>query len=124
MGKYDITALKAVVDVGVAVAGVVKNSLLDGKIDINDIGFLIPVIPTLGPFFENIGDVGNELFELDKEEMDELVAYTKPKVDAAFSDEKVKAIVSNSLRLGLHLGGLISALKGEEARPLPAPEQG
>lgn len=120
-GKHGVDALKSIVDLGMAVAGFVKNASLDGKIDLNDIGFLIPIIPTLGPFFEKLGTIDDEFLEIDKDDEDNLVAYTKPKLDASLTDEKIREIVRHSLRIGLHVGGLLSALKSGGVNPVPAP---
>ncbi len=109
-GKYGVENLKQLMDLGFGMGNVAKAALADGKIDLQDLAQLVPILPLLGPAIDDIDVAPKELTELDKQDADALIAHGRSKL-SGMPDDKLKAIVQHSLRIGLEVGLMISKLK-------------
>lgn len=89
---------------------VVKSAQADGKIDANDLGQLLTLIPTVGPAIDGIAEVPKEIGDLSGEELAELVAYISAH-QALADDAKIKAVISGGLKVVAGALEVINALK-------------
>jgi hypothetical protein len=96
-GQYGLKETKEVLDfisAGVA-AGVAIGA--DGKVDVQDLGQLLTVIPSVGPAFDSIALVPKEVGELDDADALELIAYVGAKL--VLPGDKAKIVLNHSLRM-------------------------
>jgi hypothetical protein len=107
---YNIKNTKEVLDLAFAGGMAVKNALADGKIDLQDVGHLMPVIMLAGPALEDIALVPKEIGDLNAQEAQELMDYAKQKLDPILSDEALKAKINKGLKLGVSLAEFLIEL--------------
>jgi hypothetical protein len=100
-----INETKDVVLAAVALGNAVSKSLEDGKIGISDVGSFVGAVTALPAALAGIGQVKAELADLDDAEKAELLAAVKSHFDIA--DDKVEAIVEDSLKLVVALHGFV-----------------
>ena len=118
-GQYGVENLKQLLDLGFGIGQIARGALADGKIDFNDLALLMPLFPLLGPAISNVDQVPKEFMDLDKDDQDKLIMHGKAKL-AGLPDDEIKEIVRHGLRMGLHLGGMLSILL-KKAPPAPKP---
>ena len=111
MSEYGLKETKEVLDLMFAGGQAVKSALADGKLDLNDVGFLMPVVMSAGPALEDMSLVPKEFGDLDAEEAKELLQYAKTKLDPMLSDEQLKMKVEKGLKLAFALVELLVELK-------------
>lgn len=96
-GQYSIKETKELLDVAIAGAHAGFNIAADGKVDMNDLQHVLPMLPVLQPGFDKIDQVPKELGELDAQEAADLVAHVTTKL--AVSDEKAKIYINYGLKM-------------------------
>jgi hypothetical protein len=105
-----IEETKDVVKFGVSLANAVIKSLEDGKISIGDaLNFISPATKTPAAF-SGIDKVPAELADLTAEEQQELIITVQSELEV--TDEKAKAIVTESLKTIVQLYNLVAVIKG------------
>lgn len=75
----------------------------DGKIDINDATFLLPVIPTLAPALAEIESVKDELADLEHEELERLAKVVAMRVGQLIGKEEMLVKIEKGLAVALAL---------------------
>lgn len=107
--KMDTKNTKELIGLVIKTANAIKDAGADGKIDIADIGLILPLIPAIGPAVENIASVPAELADMDQAEAQELIDMVKN--DLKIGDEHTKNIIAASLKLVGAGVELIKAIK-------------
>lgn len=107
--KVGIENLKAVVDLGLAVVEAGVKISADGKVDAQDLGAVVAVIPAIPPAIAAGGQIPAELSDLDSEEAAELAAHVMAKL--AVDDAKARAVIEASLKVAVAVVGLVKAVK-------------
>lgn len=97
MGKLPITALSALIVLGMHTGEAIKKSLDDGKFNISDLPNFIPVFPYVGPAFEHIGEVPKQFADIDAEEAEQLKQEVLKAVGEVIDQEKLVAQIDASL---------------------------
>lgn len=69
VGQYGIKETLEVIDFGMAIISGMYQAKADGKIDMNDIGFIMPAGMAAPAAFEGITEVMNEIKDLKEEEV-------------------------------------------------------
>lgn len=111
MGKtMDIKNTKEVLDLAFTLGGVYKNAMTDGKLALDDLAYLMAVVPKFQPAVEDINMVIDELKDLSTAEAQELLAYAKAKSDENISNEDLANKVVKGLTAALAVGEFIAVL--------------
>jgi hypothetical protein len=92
-----ITALSALIVLGMHVGEGFKKSLDDGKLTLTDLPNFIPVFPYVGPAFENIAEVPKQFADIDTDEAAELKAEILKAVGEVIDQERLVAQIDASL---------------------------
>lgn len=95
--QLPITALAALIVLGMHVGEATKKSLDDGKFDITDVPNFLPVIPYVGKAFENIKDVPAQFKDIDANEADELKKLIIESIGEVLDQEKLVSQIDASL---------------------------
>jgi hypothetical protein len=96
---YGTKETKDVLVLAFKLGGAVKASMADGKFDFNDAGNFFPVIPSVGPAFENIGLIPKEMGDLTEAEALDLEATISQEVGELISKEKLVLQINSGLKL-------------------------
>ena len=108
--KKGIQHTKELLDLVFSLGGVVKQGLDDGKLDANDLGLLMLVLPKLQPAFDGIGEIPAEFKDLDEAEGKELLAHVSAGAAGVFTDEELKAKIDAGLKAGMAIYDFIKVL--------------
>jgi len=111
MSQYGVQETKEVLDLMFAGGGAVKSALADGKLDLNDLAYLMPVVMSAGPAFQDISKVPKELGDLDEDEAKDLVAYMSQKLGPLVPEPVLKEKIEKGLKLALSLAEFLIVLK-------------
>lgn len=102
MSQYGIKETKEVLALGFSLGKALKSAKEnDGKIDLNDIGLLLTVIPNVVPAVNDISLVPKELKDLDAAEGQELLDYARQELGDTLSDEELVAQIAAGLEFGI-----------------------
>ena len=96
-----VKEIKEVIKFVVLLGNAIGGSLEDGKWGLDDIGKFMPAIAALIPAINGIGIVGDELNDLEDEELAELVEYFKDEFDVPQDD--VEDMIENGFDLAVEL---------------------
>lgn len=107
---YSIQNTKEVLDFAFAGAGAVKSAMADGKISLEDLGYLMPVVMTAGPAFQDLGKVPKELGDLSEEEAKEVLEYASSKLGVLITDPQLKVKIDKALKVALALAEFLAVL--------------
>lgn len=111
MGNYGIEKSKQLLMLGFGMGGTVKKSLADGKIDITDVQYLVPLLPQFLPLVEDFDQIPKEFSDIDELEVKELLAFSASHLGGLVESEKLAAQVKASFELGLAVLNLIKSFK-------------
>ena len=114
----DIKNTKEIVSLVSALVQAYISAKSDGKIDLNDIAFLIGILPRLNPAIDDIKEVTGELKDLDESETKEVVNAIKDIV-GELADEKCIELAEEAIKIGIAAYEIVKILKREET---PEPE--
>lgn len=106
MSKVGIENIKEVYTLIAASLLAVQAANADGKIGLEDLGQLMVILPAAGPAFDQIGQVGAELKDMDEAEEKELHDH----IDAKFGEGKWEMIGEDLSLAGLHLASVYAKL--------------
>jgi hypothetical protein len=95
-------------DLGLAVAKAGKEAMADGKVNLFDVGVLLPLFPKVAPALADAEQVAAELKDLDESETAELLAYAKTKLPEVIDDADLRRKVVVYLKAGLAIAEAIS----------------
>jgi hypothetical protein len=95
--KLPITALSALIVLGMHTGKAVKTSLDDGKLNLADMPNFLPVFPYVGPAFENIAQVPKQLSDIDAEEAEQLKTEILAAVGEVIDQERLVKQIDASL---------------------------
>lgn len=101
--KMDIQNTKEVLVLMVKAGEAFKLANADKKIDFNDLGYLMTVLPAAQPAINDIGLIPKELGDLDEAEMSELKNLILADLGGLMGEEKLLLQISAGLDL-LHAG--------------------
>ena len=107
---YGIKETKEVLDFMFAGAGAVKNSLADGKIDLNDLGHLMPVVLAAGPAFTDITKVPKELGDLTIVEAEAVMLHMSKRLNVLIDDAALRVKIDKALGVALSLAEFLAVL--------------
>lgn len=86
-GKVGIKETKEVLKFGILAKDVIVAAKADGKINLGDLGLVLPLVGPLNGAIEGAEQIPAELADLDAAEFDELVALAKDTVDGFVPDD-------------------------------------
>jgi hypothetical protein len=107
--KLGIKETKEAVDLVLAVAKIVVEATKDGKVDAQDLGLLIALIPVVQPAVEGANQIAAELKDLEVAEATELAAHVAAKL--ALPTEKAQAVAQAALKAAVAVFALVKAIK-------------
>jgi hypothetical protein len=110
-GSFGVKATKEALDCAFAVVSAFQLANADGKINFNDVVFVIPIFPTIGPVVADAALIPKELGELDAAEEADLMEYAATKLNSTVSDVSLRAKVRSLVHLGLALAESVSVFR-------------
>jgi len=123
-GKYDVHNTKEVLALMFGAWGAIdaaKES--DGKIDFNDFGHLMPLVPKFQPAIDDIAMIPRELLELDAEDSKDLLDFSAKELKMRVDDPLLIQKVNSSLQAAIYIGVAITAWRKKPEvleEPVPA----
>lgn len=102
--------LKEALDLVLGGISVVGQAKADGKIDMNDLAFLIQLMPKIGPALDGVGEIPSEVSDLSAEEVADMASHVMARL--AVDDAKAKALISGGFKV---IGGAVEIIKGLKA---------
>lgn len=108
-GKFGIKDTKEVLDLGFGCLDVWKAANADDKIDLNDLGHLLILVPKVKPAIDDIKLVLKELGELDAGDSSELLTWAAGRIGATVGDPIVVNKVVATLNFVLAAVGAYGA---------------
>lgn len=103
--------LKFILGLGVGV----DNSLGDGKIDVDDFGFLLPALLSAGEAFKDISKVPQELKDLSASELEELSDFIKQ--EFSLKNKNIERLVEAGLGISIQIYQLILEIQALKKSP-------
>jgi len=80
----------------------------DGKVSVEDVTTLFRLIPVVGPAFDNLKAIPEELKDMDPSEAAELVAHVATRL--ALENEKAQVITEKSLKCAVSIYDLVKTI--------------
>lgn len=117
MSKVGIENLEEAAMAVLETMDVVDDTLADGKVNFNDLGQIMR-LPSIISKFSSLGNVDDELFDLDSDEQAELTAKVKSKVIELNSDlesDKISLIAEKVILAAINLAGAVSLFTAKAA---------
>lgn len=115
-GQYGIQETKEALKLVFAGFKVAQDANADGKVDLNDLGHVIQLVPLVGPAFGNIGQVPKEFADLSTEEGAELIAFTAAELNLTSPKAKIFLVYGlKALKRVVEQAGDVKAMKAELA---------
>lgn len=87
--KYGTQETKEALVLAFKVGGAIKKAGADGNYDASDFQHVLPVIPYVGPAFENASLIVKEVKDLDTAELAEIKELCLKEAGELISDEKI-----------------------------------
>lgn len=100
-----------VIDFGIAVSELVVKSMKDGKIGVEDVQHIFPVILAAGPAFSGIGELKDELSDLSAEELAKIRDHVLAKMPNL--GDKWMITASEALKIAISVYNIIEAHKSK-----------
>lgn len=107
--QKSVKELKECLDLVLAGLEIGVKASADGKVDAQDLGHLLMLVPTIGPAMEGIGEIPAELADLSEAEAAELIAHVMAKL--AVEDEKARLVIGKGLKVLVAGYDLVKAIK-------------
>jgi hypothetical protein len=114
MSQYGIKETKEALDLVIAGTKAGFAVAADGKVDLNDLGHVMTLVPHIGPGVENLALVPHELKDLDESEVAELLAHVSAKL--VLDSPKARVYVEQSLKIAHKLYGIVLDAKEMKAK--------
>jgi hypothetical protein len=111
-GKYGVKETKEMLDLGFALAKAGKEALADGKVNLLDLGVVMPVFPIVGTAVEGAPLVPLELGEIDEADSAELLAYAKAKLPEVVDEAELRHKVYVYVKAGLAVAEAVAVTRG------------
>lgn len=108
MEKLGIKETKELVDAVHTAIKAGKTALADGKIDIQDLGQILVLIPAIQSAVDGAKEIPSELKDLDSAEAAELVTHVM--TGLAIDDAKAREVIEKSLKVAVAAYELVKAL--------------
>jgi hypothetical protein len=116
--KLGIEEVKQVLDLALAGVSVGASAMKDGHLGVEDLGYLMQLVPVVGPAVAGASKVPAELADLSEEEAAEVVAYVMAKL--AIDNAKAVLVIEKALKTAVSVYELAKAIKSEAPAPVPA----
>lgn len=110
MLSMDIKNTLEAIELAATLAKTIDAARADGKVDLNDLGLLMGIMPKLGPALDDITQIPAEIRDLDADELN-LIREKIIETVGAVSSERVERIANSSLGLAIALHDLITAIR-------------
>lgn len=107
--KFDVKNTLEVIKLGASVSKAVKNAKADGKVDAMDLMYLVPVMGTVGPAFDDISLVPKELADVDSDESKEILEASKEIIGEWADDADLANKINKYLKAGLAIAEAVFA---------------
>lgn len=102
MDPQGIKDTKEVLALGAALTRVVFEAKRnDGVIDIKDLPLVITTLPTITPALDGVGNILDEIKDLDQQEIQELIEYTQVQFSGTVEEQALDTIV-DVLKIAKH----------------------
>lgn len=107
--SYGIKETKEALALVIGLANVASAAAKDGKIDMNDIALIFPLISKIQPAIDSVGVIPKEIGDLSSEEAAELI--TMVGAELAIVDEKAKVVISQGLVTIASIAKLVQTIR-------------
>lgn len=105
----DTKGLVEAVDLALGVVSVGKQAKADGKVDLNDLGLLLQLVPLIGPAVQDLSDIPAELKDLSTDEAAALIAHVGGKL--SLGSAHAEKVATEALKLVAQAYSLFQALE-------------
>ena len=109
---YGIQETKDMLKFIIGIGEAVDISLVDGKIDMQDIGNLMGPMMLAPAAFDNVAMLPKEIKDLDPTEAQELFDFVEAEFDIA--NDKIEIAIKKSLQIAVMIFDVISTFKKED----------
>ena len=110
MKEYSVKETKELLGLCFALGLAIKGAKLDGKVGADDLLLLVPLLPMVGAAMDKLGEIPNELSELDESEKSELLLFSKEKIAGLVDDEHSKKVVNAALGVAVSIAELVAVI--------------
>ena len=108
----DIKDTKEVINLLAVFAKVIAAANADGKIDVNDLGLLVTVLPSISPAIDGISNVPSEIKDIDESELKE-ISLSVAELVGDLSSDKYEFITEELFIAAISLFKVIVKLREE-----------
>lgn len=119
----DIVNTKTLVVTLAQLASAVLEAKKDGKVDVKDIGLLMPILPNLFSVLENYDQIPEELTDLTKEEKDEIVVALKANLVIGENEDEIEMLIQETLDAAWHIYQVVVAVQALKAEKTVEPTE-
>lgn len=92
-----------------SMATAIEQSTADGKFNVLDLGKFFSTFHLIGPAFDNVSEIGNELKFLSLEDKVDLTKFIQKELD--LENDKIETIVETSLESLIHLVATVQLIR-------------
>ena len=117
--KKGIQNTKELMILGLQLGMTANLAYADGEISTADLGLVVQLFPHLMPAIKDIGEVPDELKDLDSAEADELMLEAAKFVPHITDNARLGLIIIKSVKVALAIGELVGAISEEEVVAAP-----
>lgn len=110
-GKYGVKETLEIFDLGHAVVKAGVEAAADGKVNILDIGVVLPLIPKVSPALQDADKSLLELAEMDQADSAAVLNHAQEKLGEVVKAEDVKKKVVVCLKVGLAVAEAVAVFK-------------
>jgi len=119
----DITTTKTLVVTLAQLASAVLEAKKDGKVDVKDIGLLMPILPNLFTVLENYEQIPTELTDLTKEEANEIITALKANLVIGENEDEIEMLIQETLDAAWHIFQVVVAVQALKAEKPAEPTE-
>jgi len=115
--KYGIKETKEMLQFIFAIVKIVVEAKRnDGVIGPSDLALLINLFPHIGPAFDGIQEIVNELKDLDEAEIKELITFSAAHLGSAFTGGNLEDIINKSLTAAIAIVDLVVCVMNQKKK--------
>ena len=108
--KIGIEGTKSVLLLLITGVNTFKAAKADGKVDLNDLGLVLALIPKIQPAIDGVGVIKTEITDLTMDELADLTSFVMNELKIT-DGSKASEIIAQSLKLIGNLVALVKSIK-------------